>query len=506
MVGINDWLGLGVATYSLATTLLTFWLALRWWGRGRAVRLWSLWIIAGNLVWSTLLFFVGVVAARYFERIESVLYVAVAYAAAALAGFLLSLVRAQLRLHAMTTSVRPASRLSRDEIVHNASYLLLALVLFLLFSWPAGGPAGPILLIPLFIGALLPDLDARDTLAGRLLPAVSQPLESWLGHKGAWHTPAAAALIGALALPLALFPAAGPSAWYPLPLGFAAHLLLDLLAPRGLMLLWPLSRARYRFPRTPLQAHGSSFERRLVAALGTVALVLLLVVGLGPEPPPPPAPAPSYEQTLERYHGLRGRYLVFGYVQGTWQTSGLRLSARFEVLNASGLSYVLLDRYTGKIFTAGHDPGDDVYLDSISLQTGSQVQVKPAEIGLQDQPLVDGLDVLYEMQREPGLQYIYIFGDVLLPGGAGDGLPVDQTLTGVPRIQMQEPGHYHLEYLPAADLIALSTVQVEAANLLVVATYVSPAAGPTATPLPLPPTSDTSSEEAAPSPVGEAAP
>lgn len=485
LLGISGWLGFGLTVYSLAATLLSFWLAARLWGRGLEVRFWSLWIVAGNLLWSAILFAAGVVAARYIERID---YALVAYAVAALAGFLLSLVRARLRLRAASGSApRPRSGLSRAEIVHNASYLLLALVLFFLVSWLAGGPARPILLVPLFIGALLPDLDARDSLAGRLLPAISRPLEAWLGHMQAWHTPAVAVGLAILTLPLALFLGAGLAAWYPLSLGFVAHLLLDLLTPPGIMLLWPLSRARYQVPRAPLQPHGGTFERRLVAVLAAIALVLLLVVGLGPAPSPPPAPALSYEQTLDRYHGLRGRYLVFAYVQGTWQTSGLRLSGRFEVLNAVESSYVLLDRYSGKVFRGGRSPEDHVYLDSISLQTGSQVQIKPVEIVLQDRPLADGLPVLYEMQREPGLEYIYVFGDVLLPAGTDTGLPVDQVLTGVPRIRLGEPGHYHLQYLPAADLIALAGVEVETANLLVVGTYTSPPAGPTATPLPPPP-------------------
>lgn len=501
MMGISNWLGLGLGIYGVATTLLTFWLALRWWGRGQAVRLWSWWVVAGNVLWSAILFFAGALAARYIERVESAPSTILAYATAALIGFIASLIRARLRLSAMTSGARPTSRLSREEIVHNAAYLLLALVLFLLVSSPAGGPTSPLLLIPLFLGALLPDLDARDSLAGRLLPVVSRSLGAWLGHMQAWHTPAAVVVVGILTLPLVLLLGGGLVAWYPLPLGFIAHLLLDLLTPRGIMLLWPLTRARYHFPRTPLQAHGSLFERRLVVGLAAVALILLLVVGLAPEPLPAPAPAPSYEQTLDRYHSLRGRYLVFGYVQGTWRDSGLRLSARFEVLNALGSSYVLLDRYTGKVFSAGRDPGDDVYLESISLQTGSQVQVKPAEILLQDQPLADGLHVLYEMQREPGLQYIHIFGDVLLPEGAEDSLPVEHTLTGIRRIQLKGPGHYRLEYLPAVELIALGDVQVRTASLLIVASYVSPPAGPTATPLPSPP-----GEEAAPSPVGESPP
>ncbi len=490
MLGISGWVGLALGIYSVSITLLTFWLAAHLWGRVETIKIWSPWAVVGNLLWSALLFLAGVIAARYIERLEPAWLGYVGYA---LASFLLSLVRARLQLRAMPSRTGegrlPRTWPSRAEVVHNLTYLLLALVLFLLVSWLVGGPANPLLLIPLFVGALLPDLDSPDSLGGRLLPNISRCLAAWLGPGQAWHTPAAALLVGMLTSPLAWLIRSGLAISATLFLGFVAHLLLDLLRPEGVMLLWPFRRNRYRFPRPPLQAPGSHLERRLLAVLAAVALVLLLVVGLGPEPPPTPAPVPSYEQTLDRYHELRGRYLVFASVQGTWQTSGLRLSGGlFEVLNAVESSYVLLDRYTGKVFTAGHSPQDHVYLDSINLQTGSQVQIKPVEILLEDQPLSAGLPVLYEMQREPGLQYIYVFGDVLLPAGTGVGLPLDHTLTGVPRIQAEELAHYRLQYLPAAELIALAYAEVKTANLLVVATCISPPAGPTATPLPLPPT------------------
>lgn len=498
MLGTSVWTDLGLAVYALATTWLTYWLAVRLWGRGQTTRLWATWSIAGNFLWSVILFFAGIIAARYIERVD---YAFWGYGAYALIGFLLSLLRARLRLGATQGHAAGACRpkLGKPEVVHNLAYLLLALVLFLLISWPAGGPDSPLLLIPLFLGALLPDLDASDSLIGRLLPAISRPLEARIGHKQAWHTPAAALVVATLTLPLALLVRDGLSAWYALLLGFVAHLLLDLLTPRGIMLLWPPNHTRYHLPRTPLQAHGGTFERNLVIGLAAIALILLLLVGLGPQPPPPAAPAPSYEQTLDRYRSLRGQYLVFAYVQGTWQTSGLRLSGRFEVLAARDRSYVLLDRYTGKVFTAGRAPEDEVYLDSISLQIGSQVQIKPAEILLEEQLLANGLDVLYEMQREPGLEYIYVFGDIVLATDMGSddaGLPVDRTLTGLPRIWLQEPGHYHADYLTAAELVDLAGIEVETASLIVVATYTSPPAGPTATPLPPMPVSVTA--EAAP--------
>jgi membrane-bound metal-dependent hydrolase YbcI (DUF457 family) len=491
MLGITGWMVLGLALYSLGITLLTFWIAARLWGGGQALRIWSPWVVAGNVVWSAILFLASVIAVRYIERLDDVLP---GYATYALVGFLLSLMRARLELRASESRAAGGGsqrvRLSRAEIIHNLAYFLLALVLFLLVSWLAGGgPANPSLLIPLFIGALLPDLDSPDSVTGRLLPAISRPLAVRLGHKQAWHTPAAALLV-ALVVSLPMFLVGGslvvPSM---LLLGFAAHLLLDLLQPQGIMLLWPFGRNRYCFPGAPIQTYGSIPERRLSTGLGAAALILLVLVGLGPEPAPPPAPIPSYEQTLERYHDLRGRYLVFASLQGTWQTGGLVLSGRFEVLSALVDSYVLLDRYTGKVFTAGRSPQDHVYVDRISLETGSQVQIKPVEIRLVDQPLAGGLAVLYEMQREPGLEHIYVFGDLVLaadPAGNEPHLALDHSLTGVPRIEAEESRHYRLQYVTAADLIELASTgtEVETADLLVVATYSSPPAGPTATPLP----------------------
>lgn len=502
MFGVSGWHAFGLAIYSIATTLLTICLAARLWGRGQTAPAWSAWGIASNLLWSTLLFLVSIIAARYIQRMDSAL---LGYAIYGPAGFLLSLARARLRLHAARGRVAsgdsPWRKLSSPQLLHGLAYLLLALILFLLAAWMAGRPAIPVLLVPLFVGALLPDLDAPNSLVGRLLPAVSHPLASRLGSKQAWHTPAAGILLALLVAPLSLLLHRALVGSFALFLGYAAHLLLDLLQPQGIMLLWPLNQRRFCFPGAPLRIlGGSTGERRLLGGMAIVALVLLLLVGLGPEPAPAPVPALTYEQTLDRYHELRGRYLVFASVQGTWQTSGLRLSGRFEVLSTTGDSYVLLDRYTRRIFTAGQSPQDHVYLNSITLQAGSQVQIKPVEIQVRDQPLSAGLAVLYEMQREPGLVRIYVFGELVVRADPTGGGPeelarVEHRLTNVPRIEAeQQSGHYRLQYLTAADLIGLANTEVQTADLLVVATCSSPPAGPTATPLPLVP----GSVEAAP--------
>jgi len=237
--------------------------------------------------------------------------------------------------------------------------------------------------------------------------------------------------------------------------------------------------------RGPLSEPGGRAERWLAALLGLAGILLALVVGVGAEPPPPIV-VPSYEQTLERYYAQRGRTLIFASVQGTWQSSGRRMAGTFEVLNAVGPSFILLDRYTGQVFSAGHAADDNLYLNSIGLQTGEEVRVKPAEIRLADEPLANALPVLYQMQAEPGLQHIYVSGDLVL-GAGSPALRADLRQTSLRRIQQLESGHYNLRYLTAAELIALAGgLQVEMADLLAVGTYAVPGSGPTVTPLPLP--------------------
>jgi hypothetical protein len=230
--------------------------------------------------------------------------------------------------------------------------------------------------------------------------------------------------------------------------------------------------------------------RYLLAGLAVLVLALLLLVDLGPEPALP-APLLSYGETVERYYDLRGRNQVVAAVEGTWQATGRRITDRFEVLNARGESFVMLDRFTGKVFTAGRGPQDDLYLNRIRLQPGSPVQVQAVEVQLMDELLASALAAIYPMEREPGLQHIYVSGDVTLPegsGGTGPNLLPSFAQTSLRRIQPGDggQGHYQLQYLTASDLIELAGINVASADLIIVATYVPDDAGPTPTPLPTP--------------------
>jgi inner membrane protein len=477
---VSPWLLAGLLVFSITVTLLADWVAA---GLGRPAlpeRLSAAGIVcaAGNLVWMALLFLAGVIAARYGQRMAAPV---VGYVVFGIVACLLSLLWAHLQRQ---VTDEQATWLLRG-VVHNLIYLFFALVSYLVLALLADRPADPILFIPLCVGALLPDLDSGSTLLGRLLPFVSRRLQARLGHRQAWHTLAANAFVALVTAPLIAF--IGWPAWALISLGFLAHLIIDLLSPEGLMLLWPVTRTRYCV--LGFLTPGSTAQRLGLVLLAASALFLLLRVDLGPAAPPPAA-ALSYEQTLERYYSMRGRNLVIARVEGSWQATGRRMSGSFEVLNAQGQSFVLLDRYDGAVFTAGREATDNFYPSSISLSLGSAVRIKPVEVHLREQRMFDALPTIYQMQGEPGLEHIYVSGDVVLPASqevTSPTLQVDYAQNQIRKIQAHEPGHYSLHYLTASELIDLAHLQVDLADLILVATYATPVAGPTVTPLPSPP-------------------
>ena len=491
MVGmaIDPWILAALLVFSLAVTLITSWLA---GGRRRPVLPGRLQLVDAvtvvvTLIWVALVYLLGVLAVRYGERLAHPI---IGYLIFGLVAFLLSLARAILYrriLEKRDQRPAPHSRPWLDQLIHSLTYALFAIIAFLILCWFLRRPADPILFIPLCVGALLPDLDSQKSLLGRLLPWISRRLEARWGHRQEWHTLAANALVALATLPLVRL--TGWEAWYSISLGFLTHLVLDSLTPQGTILFWPLSRRRLFIASKLDWSPGGAPEQWLAAALGTVTIVLLLFVDLGPARPRL-VPVPSYEQTYQRYQSVRGNNLIFAHLTGVWQATGRRMSGQFEILNATGQSFIVLDRYTGQVFTAGRQAGDNLYVNQITLQTGPPASVKPVELHLEKQRLADALPILYQMQQEPGLQYIYVSGDVIVPAlqdTISPTLQADFAQTSLRRIQADGAGHYRLNYLAASDLIDLADVQVESADLVIDAVYTQPPTGPTVTPLPSPP-------------------
>lgn len=80
------------------------------------------------------------------------------------------------------------------------------------------------------LGALLPDIDTPKSAVGRALPFISVPLNKRFGHRTVTHTLYAFAFVLAASLP-----AGKPE----LALGYASHLLSDMVTKTGVPLLYP---------------------------------------------------------------------------------------------------------------------------------------------------------------------------------------------------------------------------------------------------------------------------
>lgn len=134
-----------------------------------------------------------------------------------------------------------------------------------LASWVV---AAPLLHLPVFdplsaalvvAGSLLPDVDHPASWVGRRVRPVSTVLAAVLGHRGVTHS--AVAIVG-LAAALLQARYAHAHVW-PLVVGYASHLVADMLTPRGLRLAWPLQRTW----GLPLCRTGSATEAVIVVLI-----------------------------------------------------------------------------------------------------------------------------------------------------------------------------------------------------------------------------------------------
>lgn len=140
----------------------------------------------------------------------------------------------------------------------------------------------PLLALSVF-GALVPDLDAADSLLRRTslfgitpLVPVSSLLHANFGHRGATHSLIGFGTATMLALPLAF--AWGWTAPVAFALGYASHLLCDAATKSGIPLFYPKRRRWHLLPRPLRLTTGSDAEGVPFALFAVLALGLLLNV------------------------------------------------------------------------------------------------------------------------------------------------------------------------------------------------------------------------------------
>ncbi len=151
------------------------------------------------------------------------------------------------------------------------------------------------------LGALAPDLDHPSSTIGRLFPWISKPIERKFGHRAVTHS-ALGTVVATMAFALILILSTTvlqqvleqPVSMTLIPIslkflhltatdilrltlafaiGYASHIVLDMLTPRGVNLLWPNPNRDIWF-KNSLQIETASKGEIPVALVGIVLLVL----------------------------------------------------------------------------------------------------------------------------------------------------------------------------------------------------------------------------------------
>lgn len=334
------------------------------------------------------------------------------------------------------------------NLIHPATHLAFAFLCFTAGQIILGRTVDPLLALPpLFLGALLPDIDTSTSFIGRLFFSLSRWLETRLGHRQEVHTLAVAGVVGALASPL-VWAGFGLS-WLALVGGFISHLVLDMLQPTGIMLAWPI-RARFVLFQGRVE-HQSDAERLVLGLLVLFSVVIVPLAGYSPTTWLHHA-FPTARFAAEDYQAWAGRYRITADITGRFRMTQADATGRYEVLDLTSTTFVLRGD-AGQIYRAADQGDAEIALTRIVLQRGDPITTESREIRLLAAPLGN---LLSQLPSD---------GDILLAGRfTADPplpLPLSHSLAELPRCT--GGSEYECRYLTPADIATLSRYRVASA-------------------------------------------
>lgn len=112
------------------------------------------------------------------------------------------------------------------------------------------------------LAAALPDIDHPRAHLRQRLGCLGHIAFGWLRHRGPTHSITALTLVAIISLHVI------PAFALPVMLGYASHLIADLMTPRGLAVLWPVvGRVVWLLPKWLRITTGGGRERLLRVAL-----------------------------------------------------------------------------------------------------------------------------------------------------------------------------------------------------------------------------------------------
>ncbi|MBK1735759.1 hypothetical protein CKO15_10810 [Halorhodospira abdelmalekii] len=296
--------------------------------------------------------------------------------------------------------------------------------------------------------ALVPDLDCRQSIVGRMVPWLSGWLHNWVGHRTATHSLLAVLLVTLLAWPL-------PEGYtMAVVAGFASHALLDMMSASGVAWFWP-SRARCVLP-------GNAQWR--MEAMGKGELIfatLLAVVSL------PVAVAAEREvgllgtvrdalgdisQARSHYDAHKSEAAWWLHVQGQDNEAFRAVEGRFAVVGAYRADGLIVETPEGARSVCRAE-ACDWYARRAVIERGPGERTTIRRVNAEGVPAAALREVLAPLER---VGTVYLLGEVTGERLHGRGPTVQGRATGAT-----------LRYARPRDLAAWGDAELERVELVV---------------------------------------
>lgn len=316
------------------------------------------------------------------------------------------------------------------------------------------------------IAANLPDVDTAYSHIGRLVWPLARFIERRWGHRTVTHSLLAVGFLAVVSYAVGGgFFLTLPWLWPWLPVAYASHLLVDMIAggKTGVPLFWPNPT---RFWIADVAPHSTG-ERFMALALAIACIIPLQAADLSLG-----RLLHLYTRTIDfafqDYRAYQGRYVVYAHVTGTFNLTHRQVDRRFEIIGTGyGYNLVLRDTTEPNLTLYTASPGSDanIHVKSIVVERGEPITTRSEEVYLEGQPLADLQTYLDAMT--PGAWSVFISGQIITSAA----LPEDQALTRFGRITAAGRNSYRLDYLTPADISSLATLRADYADLVIVATY-----------------------------------
>lgn len=247
----------------------------------------------------------------------------------------------------------------------------------------------PILLAIGGIASLLPDVDVSTSIAGRVLPPVSQFLESKFPHRSCTHSILASLALATVTYPLAYFGILPISIAHAINSGYFAGWFADLFTKTGIELMWP-TPGRWVCPgnRNLRLSTGTSAEYGLLISLVAVTLLIFYANSSG-------GVLTQFNQLIASPAGLEqlynqsgSEYIISVHIEGVKSADRQPVDGDYKLIDSSDKSFIV-ENSKGEIFRASSDDKPDVQIiaNKIFGKPTKKAVIQAKQFVLQDEAI-----------------------------------------------------------------------------------------------------------------------